>query len=227
VPYDGTGADQGTSPITVAVQDLGDPNNPEYTFTGLNDNEVYFFVVTAYDDGGLESSYSNEVNILSMNLPQGSKLISLCRQPSDTDIASVLSSISGKYACVWAYIDNSWKVYDPANPGFSDLTTMQAGKGYWIDMSEIATLYISDSALSNSIDLVSGLNLVGYSSSSSQAVADALASIDGSYLSVWAFIDGSWKVYDPANPDFSDLTTMEPNYGYWINASQTCTWTVP
>jgi len=160
-------------------------------------------------------------------LNQGWNLISLYEQPVDTDIASVLSSISGKYSTVWAFIDNSWKVYDPANPGFSDLTTMEAGMGYWIDMSESATLVISGSAPSNSINLVSGWNLVGYNSASSLAIADALASIDGNYLSVWAFIDGNWKAYDPANPGISDLTSMEPGDGYWINASEACTWTLP
>ena len=226
-PYNGTGADQGPSPITVPIGAMGDPNNPTYTLTGLGNNEVYFFAVTAYDDGGLESDYSTDVNVLSIDLPQGSNLISLCRRPVDTGIASVLSSISGKYSSVWVFIDNSWKVYDPANPGFSDLTTMEAGMGYWIDMSESATLVISGSAPLNSVDLVSGWNLVGYNSASSLAIADALASIDGIYLSVWAFIDGSWKVYDPANPGFSDLTAMEPGYGYWIDASEACTWALP
>jgi len=63
-PYDGTDADPGPSPITLPVGDLPDPGNPEYSLTGLNDNETYFFVVTAYDTEGLESDYSNEVNAL-------------------------------------------------------------------------------------------------------------------------------------------------------------------
>jgi hypothetical protein len=58
-PYNGTDADQGPSPITVPIEDLYDPNNPEFTLTGLDDSEVYFFVVTAYDDEALESYYSN------------------------------------------------------------------------------------------------------------------------------------------------------------------------
>ena len=63
-PYDGTDADPGHSPITLPVGDLPDPGNPEYSLTGLNDNETYFFVVTAFDTEGLESDYSNEVNAL-------------------------------------------------------------------------------------------------------------------------------------------------------------------
>jgi len=63
-PYDGTGADQGSSPITVPIGDLADSDNPEYTLTGLTDDVTYFFVVTAYDDQERESAYSNEVSTL-------------------------------------------------------------------------------------------------------------------------------------------------------------------
>ena len=40
-----------------------DENNPEYTITGLDENEIYFFVVTAYDNETpiLESGYSSSV----------------------------------------------------------------------------------------------------------------------------------------------------------------------
>jgi len=62
-PYNGTGADQGPSPRTLSVGSLGDPNNPAYTLTGLDDNETYYFVVTAYDDEGFESDYSSEVTL--------------------------------------------------------------------------------------------------------------------------------------------------------------------
>lgn len=65
-PYNGTGADQGPAPIIVPLDELMDPDNPEYTLTGLQDEEevVYYFVVTAYDneDPENESSYSNWVS---------------------------------------------------------------------------------------------------------------------------------------------------------------------
>jgi hypothetical protein len=65
-PYNGTGASQGNSPVTVPIGDLADADNPEYTLSGLSDSEVSFFVVTAYDTEvpPLESGYSNEVSAL-------------------------------------------------------------------------------------------------------------------------------------------------------------------
>jgi hypothetical protein len=62
-PYNGTGADQGASPITISLDDLDDPDNPTYEVTGLDDQLCYYFVVTAYSDGTSEDSgYSNEVD---------------------------------------------------------------------------------------------------------------------------------------------------------------------
>jgi hypothetical protein len=219
-PYDGEGAAEGDSPIDVG-------NVTEFTLSDLSDGQVYFFAVTAYNDENLESGYSNEVDAMSISLSQGPNLISLYRQPGDTDIASVLSSISGKYTSVWAFIDNTWRAYDPVNPGFSDLTTMDAGRGYWVEMNESATMIVTGLVASNATDLVNGSNLVGYSSVHSLDTPDAITSIEGQCVSVWAFIEGSWKVYDPANPGFSDLTTMAPGYGYWIDVSGACVWNVP
>ena len=77
------------------------------------------------------------------------------------------------------------------------------------------------------IDLILGWNLVGYNSSTAQPIADALASIADKYISVWAFENGAWKVYNPAGPGFIDLTTMQPGYGYWINVTEPCRWILP
>lgn len=154
-------------------------------------------------------------------------LISLYVQPQNTSIGDVLSAISGKLSNAWAFQNNAWKVYDPNNPGFSDLSTMGAGWGYWLNMSEVGVLTVTGTEPSKSIALISGWNMVGYNCSTAQAIANALASIDGKVKSVWAYVNGAWKVYDPANPGFSDLTTMSPGYGFWIKTTEACTWTLP
>ncbi|MBW1867443.1 MAG: fibronectin type III domain-containing protein, partial [Deltaproteobacteria bacterium] len=63
-PYDGNDADQGGSGIIVSLEDLSDPENPGFTLSGLSENTVYYLAVTAYNEQGSESGYSNEVNQL-------------------------------------------------------------------------------------------------------------------------------------------------------------------
>ena len=70
-PYDGQGAAQGDSPIIVPLALLEDPDNPQYQITGLKDNKIYFFVLTAYDDAdpANESDYSNVMSNLRFTHP--------------------------------------------------------------------------------------------------------------------------------------------------------------
>ncbi len=73
-PYNGTGVVEGDSPIKVPLAEFADPANPEYTMHGLNDAEISFFVLTAYDTEGNESGFSNEVSYIDVpvsNLPPG------------------------------------------------------------------------------------------------------------------------------------------------------------
>jgi len=60
-PYDGVGIAEGDSPISYPLADLDDPQNPRVSLTGLSTG-TYYFAVTAYDDIGSESGYSNEVD---------------------------------------------------------------------------------------------------------------------------------------------------------------------
>ena len=218
--YDGTGAFEGNSPI-----DVGDTTG--ITLHGLDEDVVYFFAVTAYNTDQLESGFSNEVDALGVSLNSGANLVSLYRQPEDTSLSAVLDSIDGQYAAVWAYVDGYWRVYNSANPGFSDLNTMEAGKGYWIEMYEPSVLLMYGPTSSTSIGLTAGSNLAGYLSSSAQSIAEAIGSIESDLISVWAYIDGIWRAYDALNPGFSDLNMMEPGIGYWIETSGTCTWSLP
>lgn len=69
-PYDGTGADQGPSPVNIPLGSLSDPNNPEFTITGVDAGHIYFLVITAYDTEENESGYSNEVSTFYISSPQ-------------------------------------------------------------------------------------------------------------------------------------------------------------
>lgn len=104
------------------------------------------------------------------------------------------------------------------------LTTMEPGKGYWIKMKIAAKLTIrGNDAISSSIQLSKGWNLVGYNSLSPRTITEALASIENLYYSVWAYKSGGWLRHIEGFAG-NNLTDMVPYYGYWINAKDNCTW---
>ena len=75
-PYEGTGAVQGSSPVNIPLTTVGfDLLNPEFTLTDLDAAYIYFLVLTAYDDVGNESGYSNEVQTFYISSPQDGFII--------------------------------------------------------------------------------------------------------------------------------------------------------
>ncbi|MFH1624354.1 MAG: hypothetical protein ABID54_04260 [Pseudomonadota bacterium] len=148
-------------------------------------------------------------------------------QPFEAEISSVLSQISGLFTIVWSYQNGKWWMYDPANIGFSDLTTMEAGHACWIEMTQAGALNIAGSEPIKSLNLKKGWNFAGFNSNQSTPVTDALASISGKLVIVWSYQDGGWKLYDPAYPGFSDLAAMKPGDGYWIKVTENCIWEIP
>ena len=156
----------------------------------------------------------------------GWNLISLPYQPPQTNIQSVLDPVLDRVKRVWSYENGVWYMFDPQNPGFTDLSSIQSGFGYYVFMDAPGQIcgYGTETA---EVQLDSGWNLVGYSDSSEMAIIDAIASIADKVEIIWQYRSGTWKMYDPANPGFSDLLTMAPGYGYWIKVKEACTWTLP
>jgi hypothetical protein len=160
-------------------------------------------------------------NTHTLALSTGWNLISLPLQPSNTAISTVLNDISGKYAIVWSYVNGAWKKHQPGKP--SDLTTLEAGYGYWIYMSVSNSLTITGQPASPpAIHLGNGWNLIGWNPQSSTSASESLSTISGSYSIVWSYVNNAWKKYQPGKP--SDLNTFEPGYGYWIKTTGDVEW---
>jgi Purple acid Phosphatase, N-terminal domain len=223
------GAESGN--YTLQKYDLVNVTSHSIHLFGLLPDTTYYFVVNSTDQHG-NSNQSNEYDltteILRIPLQAGWNLISLPLIPEDTSVDMVLSPIMGDYSIIWAYnasdTADHWKKYDPGAPFGNDLTTMEAGKGYWIMMISDDTLHISGTVPeSTDINLKTGWNLIGYNSLDNQPIAEALSSISGNYTIVWAYDAGDtadhWKKYDPLAPFGNDLEIMEPGKGYWIMMS--------
>ena len=92
--YDGTGADEGASPIEMDVgeDENSDANTVEYTVTNLPDGQTYFFVVTAYDKEvpSNESGPSNEVDTVLTSPDTTPPVVSSVDIASRTDTTALI-----------------------------------------------------------------------------------------------------------------------------------------
>jgi hypothetical protein len=69
-----------------------------------------------------------------------------------------LKSISAQLVRVWGYTNGTWQMYDPADTVGSDLASLTAGAGYFVNVNAPCTLVSGG----NSYNLVSGWNLIGW-----------------------------------------------------------------
>jgi RHS repeat-associated protein len=159
----------------------------------------------------------------------GWNLVSLLRQPADPSPAAVFSSLSGSFARVFAYdacdAADPWKVYDPADPAGSDLTSVDIKKGLWIEATAGGTLpAFGSEPQAVTLHLCPGWNLIGFPAEEPRSVETVLAPIAGKYARVIGFdiadLSDPWEIYDVAVPGWADdLKLLQPGRGYWILAT--------
>jgi hypothetical protein len=122
-----------------------------------------------------------------------------------------------------AYENGAWRVY-PYNPQYGTLSIIKPWQGLWLNMRNSETISFIPKTY-NSVYLVKGWNLVRYTLPLSQDIRNDTSSIYRNIISIWTYQEGKWMVYDPLNPYLSDLQTLEPGPGYWINVKKACLWT--
>lgn len=125
-PYTGSGAQQGNSPINMPLnQDENpDPNVVQYTVLNLPDGQTYFFAVTAYNTGSLESGYSNEVNT-NTGPDSTPPVISNVQVASTTDTSAVITwttDESSDSQARYGTVSGSWSGY-PSNQDDTSMVT--------------------------------------------------------------------------------------------------------
>lgn len=175
----------------------------------------------------------------SIDLYPGWNLVSLPLIPDDASIDVVLAEISDSVNMVRHYYssgpeDQGWLWYQPGVTE-STLTTMEDGKGYWVNMSSSATLTITGSEMPPEGELPptyavsQGWNLIGFKSVTDMDHTDYLVNLvtEGTptgYSVLWGYEpdEGYFSVY-PMNEHSgaNDIGDMEVGHGYWLWATST------
>ena len=127
----------------------------------------------------INSSFSTENESLTIDLYEGWNIISIPLEQSNWSASVVLSSIDGKYEEVQTYDAQAdeYLIYQPGSPIFNTLTEMDREHGYFISMTENATLTINGTMNSSSISLYTGSNLISFQGLKNESISEALSSI--------------------------------------------------
>lgn len=168
----------------------------------------------------------------SFTLYSGLNLVSFFCIPTQTPVSQVVGGISSNLEAVFEYQEegsDAWKIYNPSLPSFviQDLQYISRTRGYWINMRVTTNLSIEGGLrIPNSINLVTGWNLVGYPTNKTKLVNESFASIEGNFTEVRAYnpFTGSFISYVPGVG--GALNQTEPYKGYWINATVVEVWVV-
>jgi hypothetical protein len=166
---------------------------------------------------------------MTISLSAGLNLISLPLEPINPSISSLTEQLSPCLVDVIAYVNDTyaWEFYDPTQLDQNTLSTLEPGKGYWVEMACPGEMMITGNRKTNSITLIPGLNLIGYQSLKPLPISAALSSIADKCTMVWAYENDEWKYYDPANETGSTLRVLTPGRGYWIEVTEEATWVLP
>ena len=158
-------------------------------------------------------------------LKSGYNLITLPVIPQNTNIESVLSSITSKVQDVWELnpsdTDDPWKRYRPGLEDYSDLTQMTAGNGYWIKVSSNTTLQVTGEPISANtlIYLRQGWNIIGWPYQNSEEIITALSGLifgtDYNQISRFNSTTGAQENFlNQSGSD--DFSSFDPNQAYYI-----------
>jgi hypothetical protein len=168
-------------------------------------------------------------------LSAGWNLIAFSNLSSSLAVEEAFASIAGNYTEVYTYDPlapgDHWLRYAPGGPPEQNtLAEVDGDHGYWVYVAAECTLIVTAvPPASPSMNLYAGWNLVSLPKMNSEPIADALTSIAGKVLLVYADdpnMPETWIRYNPSAPSWANgLAAFDLGVGYWIKVSEDVTWT--
>ena len=169
-------------------------------------------------DTNLEECSSN-VDI-SLDLHSGANLISLYALPEDNSLSTVLSSLDD--VMIGVIGEGQAASLLPNGSWVGSLSSISPTSGYWIKISDSATLLVEDAIpldAEQEYSLHAGANLVSYPSGISQSVSSAISNDDVDYFN-GIIGEGQAANILPNGSWVGSLTQFQGGKGYWFKVSE-------
>ncbi len=157
----------------------------------------------------------------SVDLPCSWSLISFCALNPDTATADVFAPMGGNVGWV-AGFKNGYVWWDPADPLFSPLQTLDPCMGYWVKTNVPPDALLVEGPCGGScscMDLDQNWNLIGYCLESPMTPEEAFSELISAGTLQWVSGFGcvGYQWFDPYDlPQNNTLTQIEKNQGYWV-----------
>ncbi|UCE36337.1 MAG: right-handed parallel beta-helix repeat-containing protein [Thermoplasmata archaeon] len=215
-------------------------NSPTENITGITveNGTMSFTCLTSADPSDIDMFLSH-VEIFQgspdygINLVFGWNLISIPFIQSDTNINSVLSTISGDYDAVQWYnasdTADQWKHNRPGKPSqLNDLNDIDHTMGFWIHITDInGVLFLypgTEPVVNQNINLRSGWNLVGYPSVTSYNRTDGLNTLKFDFeVNMILYYNAGLQKWTK----MGETDNFQHGKGYYIHATTDCVWNIP
>ena len=198
---------------------------------GNGDSNSYFYYVGARYHVGEPAPSETFIDVDTSQiakygrfLPAGKHFVSLPILPEDASIESVFATLSYDTIIFWDRLDSAdhWKRYSSAKLYDRDLTAVEPGRGYWIDVTTDSYVEFIGRVPENiSVMLYKGWNMIGYGSYVNRSVETAFQGL--SVLRIEGF-DRTASPYGLRKVDMTD--TMTAGGAYWVRMSENSLWTV-
>jgi hypothetical protein len=176
----------------------------------------------ASDSGTVSFTITPPSFACNMTLKQGWNLISLCAEPSNKSIASVLSSIDYRYVLQWNATSQSFDVYSPQSSG-NKFTTFDTNQSYFVYVSSAGDSdfgFIGDEFGDKNVSMIYGWDTPTYPYQFSSNITKYLDSIANKYryLMKWNASEQLFMIYSPrqSEPLFMTIYMGE---GQFINVN--------
>ncbi len=172
-------------------------------------------------NGVLTVTAGSSPKTVNLQLIPGINFVSFPVTPANDALPGVLGSVPVNY--IWGYYSGypkSWQLGRPINP----LASLDGLHGYWMRLNaatnQTLTLTGPEIAVNTPIQMIKGLNLIGYLPASQDTITHAYASIDTFYSYVWTFVAAtgsprSWQRHRIINP----LSKLSSLLAYWVRMS--------
>ena len=155
---------------------------------------------------------------------------------------TVFANVKENTASAWKWKDDNWAIYLPGfsqeqldayvtSKGFSQMTGIYCGEGFWINSNTSQTLTVSGTQPADtSCYLTKGWNLIGLKSNQAKSITNLISGNENQIASVWKWDSGTWAVYLPGQTDggaayaigkgFNELSIINPGEGFWMNCTE-------